>query len=190
MQVTAPADLVPVRNTKSGPTVFRDPAADVTIRWEGAGDPGGQDWQYVPETYRNHPQFAVMLRKGVLKIETPEAGVAHVDGISAPSASESLEAQAAAAFHRPEINDFLVRTCVGPGSREGVLCGTQVSIRQSDLASTPPLCDNHKPLTGSYVPVQGTGPDGLPSLVWVAVQVAPATTEAAQTGPATIAPGV
>lgn len=188
MQVTAPANLVPVRNAQPGPTVFRDPPNDVTIRWEGSGDPRRQDWQYVPETYRNHSQFADMLRKGVLVIETDDSAVAAASTPVAPSAGASLEEQAAAAFHRPEVNDFIQKACVGPGAREGAACGIGVPVRQSDLATIPPLCDTHKPLQASFVPIAGVGEGGVQETKWAMVNVAQPQTEAAQTGPTPTAP--
>lgn len=190
MQVIAPSDLVPVRNMQSGPTVFRDAANDVTIRWEGRGDPNGQDWQYVPEHYKQHPVFANNLRLKILAIGTLDEASDALTTSSGPSAGEALEAQAAAAIHRPEVNDFLTKTCIAPGQRAGIACGVTVPIRQSEITTTPPLCDGHKALAASYVPVAGVGANGLPETNWVQTVLAPAVTEASQTGPAPTAPGI
>lgn len=188
MQVTAPSDLVPVRNMQPGPTVFRDAPNDVTVRWEGAGDPQGQDWQYVPESYRQHPYFAESIRKGVLAIGTYEDATQALIAQDAHHAGSSLEADAAAAIHRPEVNDFLTVACIGPGTRQGLSCGLAVPIKQSNLKSTPPLCDNHSSLAGSYVPIEGSGPDGLPQTTWAMTTMTAPVTEAMQTGPVLIAP--
>lgn len=182
MQVTVPTQsaLMPVRNTKPGTTIFRDQPADVTIRWEGAGDPAGADWQYVPEHYINHPQFSQMVRKGVLVLGTTEqaAGAFAAQDSAAPGAA--LAADAASAFQRPEVNDFLQTSCVGPGDRPGSACPNAVAMRQSEMGKKPPLCHVHANLAAQYVPTEQTGADGMATTVWVQVAMTSPQTEITQ----------
>lgn len=182
MSVTAPTQsaLIPVRNTQRGTTIFRDQPADVTIRWEGAGDPAGADWQYVPEHYVNHPQFSSMVRKGVLVLGSADqaAGAFAAQDATAPGAA--LAADAASAFVRPEVNDFLQTTCVGPGDRAGSVCPNAVAMRQSEMGKKPPLCHAHASMASQFVPTQQTGADGMDATVWVQVAMTAPQTEITQ----------
>ncbi len=177
MQVQTPfQSLMAVRNAKSGPTVFTDLPNGVTIRWEGAGDPSGGDWQHVPEGYVNHPSFADMIRKGVLVVGTAEEAAGAVAVQTAATPGSDLAAQAAASIHRPEVNDFVVIPCIGPGATPtSPACSKDVPVRQSQVGKQAPLCDAHSHLVNEYVPTEMTdgNPGSKPTVVWNRVVMAP-----------------
>jgi hypothetical protein len=182
MQVTAPtqSELMLVRNTQRGSAIFRDQPSDVTIRWEGAGDPAGQDWQYVPSHYLNHPQFSTMVRKGVFVLGSESDAAGSLEAQDTTQSGSNLAAQAAAAFERPEINDFLQVPCVGPGSRPGHACGTPVPQRQAEAGKVPPLCHTHAALSTNYVPTVQPGVDGKDTIMWVQVTMTAPQSEIVQ----------
>ena len=183
MQVTAPTQstLMPVRNAKAGPTIFTDKPNDVMIRWEGAGDPQGQDWQYVPDHYRHHAAFADSVRKGVLVIGTEDEASAAFSAPIAPAGAD-LAAQAAMAFERPQVNDIITAPCVGPGTRAGASCSNTAMFRQSEKDKRPPLCDEHAILASQYVPATETNEQGLQVMAWHRVEMAPRQTEITDPG--------
>lgn len=56
-----------VRNTSTGPTVFSN-GEKIHIEWKGAGDPGGEDVQYVDDDIATGPQFQRMIHKGIFTV--------------------------------------------------------------------------------------------------------------------------
>lgn len=151
MPVDTPlTSLLPVRNRQYGPTVFRDAPTDTTIRWEGAGDPRGADIVEVSQDIYAKPAFQVMVRKGLVALVSEEEYISALSG-EAPAVDDALAAQAADAIHRPQVNDLMGVPCIGPGSRPGTTCTSQVPVRQSEKDLAPPLCDAHKFMAGEYV---------------------------------------
>lgn len=63
-----------VRNTGAGPTVFSDIANHISIEWQGADDPNGNDVQYAPEALVENVNFIKAVQRGILVVEesTPE----------------------------------------------------------------------------------------------------------------------
>jgi hypothetical protein len=58
-----------VRNTEKGPTVFSDPAKNIAIEWQGAGDPNGEDVQHVPDEVTDNVNFLKSLQRGIFVVE-------------------------------------------------------------------------------------------------------------------------
>lgn len=181
MQVDAlPTTTVPVRNRALGPTVFRDAPSDTTIRWEGAGDPSGNDVLWVEIDVYRKPEFQKMVRKGYLIAITEDEAMALATG-EATSAPDALANQAAAAFHRPQLNDLVGTPCVGPGARPGSACPNQVSIRQSEMGTRPPLCDAHSFMAPEFVPSETVDPaSGRSVRTWARAGLTAPITEAQQ----------
>lgn len=147
------ASSVMVQNNMSGPTVI---AADAKRNYEmifaGKGDPQGEDVQEVPEELLRTKQFRDAIRKGVLGVIE---GADHPVVISAMSRqSDAFRSRVAAdelaareVLDAVADNDLVVVNCIGPGSREGAVCGEQVPVKDKDQASRPPLCDRHQHLS-------------------------------------------
>lgn len=146
------ASSVMVQNCMSGPTVI---AADAKRNYEmifaGKGDPQGEDVQEVPEELLRTKQFRDAIRKGVLSVIE---GADHPVVVSAMSRqSDAFRSRMAAdelaareVLDAVADNDLVVVNCIGPGSRDGAVCGEQVPIKDKDQASKPPLCDRHQHL--------------------------------------------
>ena len=146
------ASSVMVQNNMSGPTVI---AADAKRNYEmifaGKDDPQGEDVQEVPEELFRTKQFRDAIRKGVLVVIE---GADHPVVVSALSRQSDAFAKRMAAeelasrevLNAVADNDLVVVNCIGPGSREGAVCGEMVPIKDKDQASRPPLCDRHQHL--------------------------------------------
>lgn len=160
------ASSVMVANMMAGPTVI---AADAKRNYEmtfaGKDDPQGEDVQEVPEELLRTKQFRDALRKGVLKVvegaDHPVVVAAlarQSDSFAKRMAAENLAAREvmdAVADH-----DITAVNCIGPGSREGAVCGEMVPLREKDQSSRPPLCDRHIHLS-DYAVKRGTQPWAL-----------------------------
>lgn len=143
---------VMVQNQMPGPTVI---AADVKRNYEmifaGKDDPQGEDVQEVPEELLRTKQFRDALRKGVLAVIE---GADHPVVVAAMARQSSafqdrIRAEQTAArevLDAAADNDIVVVNCIGPGPRDGAVCGEQVPLRDRDQASLPPLCDRHRHL--------------------------------------------
>lgn len=176
MPVTALTDSsYMVRNLKPGPSVFRDAPSDTSIRWEGSGDPQGGDYVYVDTETIRKAQFQANIRKGVLQVLTQEEAEMVTTGQPLPS--DPLVQQASDAIYRPQVNDIVATACIGPGGRAGASCSNQVTVRRSEMADKPLLCEAHKPLESQYVPGEDVDPaTGLAVRTWqLATMTAPIT---------------
>jgi hypothetical protein len=170
-------EVVWVRNTQPGPTVFTDNMTKVQIEWAGAGDPSGNDLQQVPGTVVNHVQFMRHLQKGIFAVEgaTPE-----VEAIIArqTGAYRQRRADADAAIRATIVeethNDIIVVSCVGPSTRGKGQCNEEVTVREKQRNEAPPLCSKHADLKAQFVP-ESTEEliDGEPVMKWVRTTLAP-----------------
>ena len=152
-------------NQMSGPTVI---AADAKRNYEvvfgGKDDPDGNDVQPIPEALLRTIAFQRAISRGVLKV---------VEGADHPVVLQALARQSDSFARRmkeqqladrevldaPAAADIIVVNCIGPGSREGAVCGEQVPLRNGD-AGKPPLCDRHQGLSDHCVK-RGDGPWAL-----------------------------
>lgn len=146
------ASSVMVQNKMSGPTVI---AADAKRNYEmifaGKGDPQGEDVQEVPEELLRTKQFRDALRKGVLEVVEGDdhpvviaAMARQSDSFAKRMAAENLASREV--MDAVADNDLVVVNCIGPGSRDGAVCGDQVPVKDKEQASRPPLCDRHQHL--------------------------------------------
>jgi hypothetical protein len=151
------------QNQMSGPTVI---AADAKRNYEtlfaGQGDPDGNDVQPIPEALLRTIQFQNALRKGILKVIEGENHPVVQQAMARQTDSfrkrnQAQETAAREVLDKPSEDDILVSLCIGPGSREGNVCGDQVPAKAKDAAARPPLCDKHRQLSDRCVK-RGDGP--------------------------------
>jgi hypothetical protein len=137
------------RNMMDGPTVIAaDAKRNYEIIFAGKDDPQGEDYQSIPEYLLRTPQFSKALRQGILQVTEGEehpvvqkALARQTSAFRERMASETLAARET--IDAASDEDLLVVTCIGPGSREGAVCGDQVAIKEKDAAGRPPLCSKH-----------------------------------------------
>lgn len=157
---------VMVQNMMGGPTVI---AADAKRNYEmifaGKDDPQGEDVQEVPEELLRTKQFRDALRKGILAVVQGEdhpvvvaAMARQTSAFQQRMAKENLAAREV--LDAVSDHDITVVTCIGPGSREGAVCGDMVPVKEKDQNSRPPLCDRHMHLA-DFAVKRGTQPWAL-----------------------------
>lgn len=171
-------EVVWVRNTQPGPTVFTDNMSKVQIEWAGAGDPSGNDVQQVPGGVVGHVQFMRHVQKGIFTIEgaSPEveAIIARQTGAYRQRQADS-EAAIKATIVEETHNDIIVLPCVGPSARSKTgQCGEDVTVRELLRNEAPPLCGKHLDLKAQFVP-ESTAEivNGEPVMKWVRTTLAP-----------------
>lgn len=159
-----PGDALAVMcaNQMSGPTVIAaDAKRNYEVMFAGKGSPDGEDVQPIPETLLNTIQFRRAISRGVLRV---------IEGEDHPIVQAALARQTDAFAKRmaaqdvadrevmdsPGRADIVVVACIGPGTRDGAVCGEQVPQRQ-DGPGSPPLCDRHQALKDRCVK-RGDGP--------------------------------
>lgn len=150
------------QNQMSGPTVIAgDAKRNYEVVFQGKGHPDGEDVQPIPDALMRTIQFQRALSRGVLKV---------IEGADHPVVQQALSRQSDSFARKmaaqqvadrevldaPADNDITVVNCIGPGSREGAVCGEQVPLRQGDTGK-PPLCDRHQGLKDRCVK-RGDGP--------------------------------
>lgn len=154
---------VMVQNMMSGPTVIAlDAKRSYEMIFGGNGDPHGEDIQEIPEEMLRAKQFRDALRKGVFTIveghdhpAVVQAMARQTDSFRNRMAADDLAAREV--IDAPHDGDLLVVTCIGPGSREGAVCGDMVAIKEKDQSARPPLCSRHSHLAERCVK-RGSGP--------------------------------
>jgi hypothetical protein len=143
------AAVVMCRNMMDGPTVIAaDAKRNYEIIFAGKDDPGGEDIQPIPNALLATPQFQKAIRQGILVVVEGEDNPVVQAALSKQSTTfrDRMAADAMAArevLDAPSDQDILVVTCIGPGTREGAVCGENVPVRSKDAASDPPLCSRH-----------------------------------------------
>jgi hypothetical protein len=149
-----PSAPIMVRNTTKGPVVFSNSPSDY-VEWQGAGDGMGGDVQPISPTWVDNPQFRRMMTRGIFEVEQADDEIqAVLDKHKADWDRRALERESATkdAIDQAPNNDMLVRSCLGPGSKPGENCGTDVSVKVQDQDKKPPLCTSHEHMAGQFVP--------------------------------------
>ncbi len=162
---------VAVRNNKPGPTVFYDVKSNVNVEWQGAGDPSGEDVQYVPDEWvKENADFRRALNRQVLMLVDESTGELAMEAQRLAYLEAEGEAQQAvlAVADDDRSMSLVSLKCVGPGTRAGSTCDATVIRRPEAINDSPPLCDTHAHLSRFYRANQtGTDPrTGEPILVW------------------------
>jgi hypothetical protein len=159
------AVLTPVvcKNEMAGPTVI---AADIKggyeVRFEGKGDPSGNDIQRIPPEVVATVQFSNALGKGILSVVEGEDNEVVVKALERQSDAFWARAkqdrdEALAVLDQPAENDMIAVACIGPGTRPDSTCDEQIPVRARDAASIPPLCQRHAGLANQCIK-RGRGP--------------------------------
>lgn len=150
------------QNQMPGTTVIAaDAKRNYEVTFRGKGDPDGEDVQPIPEVLLRTIQFQRALSRGILvAIEGSDHPVVQ-QALSRQSDSFARKMQHQHMADRevldsPAAADIVVINCIGPGSREGAVCGEDVPVRSGDTGK-PPLCDRHKALADHCVK-RGDGP--------------------------------
>ena len=162
-----------IRNKQSGTTVYSPNASPKDyIVWERSGDPNGGDVMPVSEEVLSQPQFQRILQRGVLEIVSDEAMIKTATDAQIAHWNERQshgETQAAESIEHAVQNDLVMATCVGPSTRGDGKCGTEVSVKESELATRPPLCSQHASLASSFIPEVGQNDEGKTVTNWLRV---------------------
>lgn len=149
MPTVMDSSTVMCRNMMPGPTVIAaDAKRNYEIVFAGKDDPNGEDVQAIPELLLHTIQFTNAIRKGVLSVEEgadhpviQKAMSRQTAAFQQRMASENLSAREV--LEAPGDNDLTVVNCIGPGTRDGAVCGDQVTFKEKEAAQRPPLCDRH-----------------------------------------------
>src|SRR5260370_42629710 len=150
------AGTVGCRNNMSGPTVIAsDNRSTHEVVFSGKNDPDGKDFQDVPEEIVRTAQFKSAIRKKILTV-VDDSGDPELQQILAEAQQHQSDAfwkraqndrdAALAVLEAPADNDLILIPCIGPGSREGAVCGEEVPVRQREAMQRPPLCSRHEAL--------------------------------------------
>lgn len=175
-----------VANTQPGPTHFSDERNGISITWEGAGSPSGQDVQACPLQLLENSDFIRNLSKGVFRIEQADPEVLEIveSQLSNPFLNRSAQvwrdtqaarlAESQAEIEHTENNDYIVQGCIGPSTRGDANCGAQVPVKDQNSNDAPPLCTQHKDLASSFIAheTDHINPDtGKAEVVWAPVKI-------------------
>lgn len=152
----APAAVI-CRNMTAGPLVIAsNPRREHEVTFEGKGDLNGGDYQHMPPEILATPAFAKQIALGTLVVtqgtDNPavKAALANQSDAFWKRAEADKSAALATLDHEPD-KDFLAIPCIGPGTRQGATCGTEVPVKAAQAAATPPLCSAHTYLTDRCV---------------------------------------
>lgn len=155
---------VMARNLMGGPTVLStDPRSTHEVIWEGRGDPGGGDVQYIPEEMLKVPAFARALHRGVIELVNPEDNPEAVRALQRQvdmfrSQQERVRDDAMASIEIETNRDLITLACIGPSSKGQGTCGEAVPVPEKTKFDKPPLCHRHADLAVQFVPIS-TGQD-------------------------------
>ena len=157
------ATPVMCRNRMAGPTVIAsDQKSTHEVIFQGAGDPDGNDVQYIPEEILKTPQFARAIRQKIFEVvqgddnEAVQAALQHQSD-AFWGRMEKDKDEALASLDQQADNDLISVNCIGPGSRSGAVCGENVPVRQREAMNLPPLCSRHQSFSDECFR-KGTGP--------------------------------
>jgi hypothetical protein len=135
-------------NTKGVLVIASDPKRTHEVTFGAKGSPDGEDYQHMPEEILRIPAFARQLAIGTLSVVEGEdnplvtAAIKHqADGYWKRAKQDADEALSVL-DHEPD-GDYLAIPCIGPGTRAGATCGTEVPVKASAAGAQPPLCDAH-----------------------------------------------
>lgn len=162
-------DVIYVRNTQPGPTVFTTDAtrSDGHVTWQGANDPNGGDVQVVPRTLLGSVQFQHSLQLGIFQIvqdsATGQQALEQHQAAWEAAQERRNNADPEAVFQDPTMagehqavvidkasgtNDMQVSDCLGPN------CDQRIPQTAKQVGTEPPLCKGHGALKGLFLAVE------------------------------------
>ncbi len=168
-------EVVMVRNTMGGPTVYSNPATNQQVEWMGKGDPHGGDVQPIPVAMFREVQFQRSVQRGIFErvaddydtvIEAHKAEWEAAEHRRQNASLDNLEALSQ--------NDIHSYTCVAPKGRanSGVACGVEVPMTPKEHSEKPPLCAEHKSDAAKFVSIETDEIEaGKPKVKWNRVQL-------------------
>lgn len=158
--------LLALRNMKKGVTVLTpDPREPKNyLEFQAAGDPAGGDTHYVSEETAILPAVAKGIQNGIFELEEdalngPAATAFQRQKEAARRAQEQAERAIQDTIVRTENRDIGAHDCIGPSTKGGKVCGTQVPMSDEAIKDSPPLCPMHKNLEREFIPNQVFNPD-------------------------------
>ena len=143
------ARAVMCQNMTKGPLVIcSSPKGDDETIFKGNDDPDGGDVQPIPAGLLQAPAFTAALQKGTLKVVSGEDNPIVVAALERQhnafwSKYEKEQNLVRETMEAPADGDMVVVECLGPGTRPGHKCETQIPVRAREVNANPPLCDAH-----------------------------------------------
>jgi hypothetical protein len=176
-RLASEGEIIAVRNTQPGITVFSDPQLNHTTEWAGDGDLNGGHIREVPAIYLRNPEFRQNLQRGIFVIEeAPEALAEAIQAQQAEWASRQ-QAKADSAKTLERMADRTVgrgKTCIAPKGKD--LCGNITLAMGAKADERPPLCPEHSHMVNEFVAVAtGQIKDGKEEMGWRRAKFAGAT---------------
>lgn len=145
-----------VRNLMAGPTTLSD-LDKIMLKWEGRGDPAGNDVQPVPDAVLETVEFANAVRNQYLEVVDPSEDTKAILArqVQALTAARQASAQAVeATIDRVANRDYITVPCIGPSPRGTGDCGLPVAVPEKKQDEFPPLCAQHAPLASQCVQIE------------------------------------
>lgn len=167
---------VVVRNTQDGITVLgTNQNANDYVTWAAAGDPSGDDVQFVSAHLVESPGFRTALARGILVLEEDENDEEVVAALQRQVSAykkrtERNAANEVSALDRESGRDVIAKSCVGPNSRGNGNCDAQVTVPEKLKDAQPPLCSQHIHLKSEYIAEESNTPDGV-QVKWYKVNI-------------------
>lgn len=177
-------DVLFVRNTQPGPAVFTTDAtrSDGHVIWQGAGDKSGQDIQVVPKALLSNVQFQRGLQLGIFElVQDPVVGEAALAAQQAAWEQEQGGRQHIdpnAIFSDPasdQVGDVVIDKPAGAGDMQVfscafATCGTDVTLKGTEVGLKPPLCAGHGKFAGQFIAQEDHNAklvNGKAPVIWV-----------------------
>jgi hypothetical protein len=163
-------DMIVLRNTRPGYTVFQDDNTKVTLVFAGAGDPAGEDVQQCSAALLKNSRLVRAVSIGILQIEeAPEALQAALDAQRNEYESREAKMAEAADLAQRAADRTVARgiACIAPKGSRGELCGSYTLAAQNPR-ERPPLCAEHQHLASQYAIMETDNIDdnGKAEVVW------------------------
>jgi hypothetical protein len=138
--------------------------------WQSHGIGTGADLLELPDYVIETPNFRRQLRRGILRVLSPEE-FEHWQRPTYDNWAAEQDAQTAklmASMDRSPQEYILQKACIAPEAA-GQACGGMVTIRHTEETQRPPLCDRHAHLQGYCVLAVDESivvAPGVSNLVW------------------------
>jgi hypothetical protein len=164
-------DTVPVVNERKDlvSLVHMGPQGREEYIWQSHGIGTGEDLLELPDYVIETPNFRRQLRRGILRVLSPEefANWQRPAYDNWASQQEAETAKLMAQMDRSPQEYIVQKACIAPEASGP--CGSLVTIRHTEETQRPPLCDRHSHLQGYCVLAvdESIAPaPGVSNLVW------------------------
>lgn len=168
-------EVVMVRNTMAGPTVYFQPTTNQQVEWQGAGDPHGGDVQPIPIAMFNEVQFQRSVQRGIYeRVADDYDAVIKAHREEWQQAEDRRKNASLDNLEALSQNDIHTYTCVAPKGRanSGITCDVSVPMTPKEHSEKPPLCVEHKADAVKFVSEETDEFEaGKPKVKWKRVQL-------------------